>query len=156
MKQTAKKPFCYICLKLLSNNVNNLRRHEASESHQRRFDALRKQPKINNGEKTKCFNKLIEKVKTAELRTILFIVQNNLPFILMKPLVSLIKSISLDPLVVKEMGCGKTKACETTNGILYRDGIDKMTNILRKFRNFLICTTFQWITLLDSLQTTRQ
>lgn len=125
MEEKNGLPFCKLCFKILSNNMHNIQRHEDTTYHKRRTEALRRQPKIQNAEKAVEFEKLNTKVKTAELRTILFLVEHNLPFSLTKPLFGLIKSVGSDPIVVKEIGCGKTKATETVNGVIYQDGIKK-------------------------------
>lgn len=117
---------------MLSNNIVHIKRHKESSNHKSRFVELKKQPQITDSNKTKEFNKNIRNSKIAELRIIMFIIQHNLPFMLIDPLISLMKSIAIDSPIVKGIKCGKTKATNTVNSVILEEGLEQISNILRR------------------------
>ena len=72
-KKIDNKPFCSYCNKKLTNNRQHIIRHEKSKHHQDILDSLKPQPKINTA--TSESTKRNEKVKTSELKLIMFILQ---------------------------------------------------------------------------------
>lgn len=101
------KAFCKYCNRALANNKTHFDRHEKSELHQKTIKNLKNQRKIddNDSEMEKIRLKK-EKVNTAHLLIIMFLVQHNLSISLIGPLINLIKAVAADSLVVKDLiGC---------------------------------------------------
>lgn len=115
----------------ISNNICHIERHDTSNKHVTEKTALKKQPLITSRDVDK-FESKIRKVKTAELKIIIFLIMNNLTFTLITSLIELIKVVATDSQIVKELQCGKTKATETTNSLLYTSFLEKTVEILKK------------------------
>lgn len=62
----------------------------------------------------------------------MFLLQQNLPFLLIGPLLSLIKSVATDSEIVKELKIGRTKAIETTKTIILEESNANLAPILQK------------------------
>lgn len=54
----------------------------------------------------------------------MFIVQHNLPFLLIEHLVNLIKAVASDSTIVKDLKIGKGKAQYTTIDIIMKEGLE--------------------------------
>lgn len=90
-----------------------------------------KQPLIDNIQHTKNFKTKTNKIKTAELRIIMFLIQYNLAISLISPIIDLIKAVASDSEIAKSLKCGKTKATETINTILNEEGLEEIGKIIR-------------------------
>lgn len=128
LKEIDKKPFCSYCNMKLTNNKAHIERHEKSKNHQQMFKSLKQQPKIDivNLEPTKKN----EKVKTSELKIIMFILQYNLAMSLIEPLIALIKSI--DGETIKDIQLGRTKLKETITSSLLEEANRDIVDVLKK------------------------
>lgn len=124
--------YCKYCDKSISNNIIHIKRHGKSAFHQKRTDCLKNQPQACSQDNAAAFKKLNTKVKTAELRIILFILQFNLPFLLADHLVNLIKVCGKDSKVVEQIGFGRTKATSVTNTIVFEEGLAVISRTLRE------------------------
>lgn len=122
----------------MSNNASHFERHERTDFHLKTENTLKRQPKIASSETSKTFEKHNTKLKIAELRVLMFLLQYNLPFILMDALICLIKTVASDSAIAKDLRCGKGKAQYTTNDLLLEEGLAEMSDILRKNKFSLI------------------
>lgn len=68
----------------------------------------------------------------------MFIVQHNLPFLLIEHLVNLIKAVASDSTIVKDLKIGKGKAQYTTIDIIMKEGLEVMGKILQENKFSLI------------------
>ena len=84
--------FCRYCQTYLVNNKNHLIRHEITNQHAKKVLALKNQPEINNSAQQGAFIRKAQQIKIAEMKIIMFLLQHNLPFILVTPLICLIKA----------------------------------------------------------------
>lgn len=130
------RPYCKLCDIYLTNNKPHLIRHENSTRHKKNESALKKQPRLEM--KKSEFNSLLQQVKIAEIRILLFILQQNLPFVLISPLVELIKCVAVDSEIAKHLKIGKTKATETTKTILLEEANIDLRETLSKQKFSLI------------------
>lgn len=130
------KPYCTICCIPVPANKSHLKRHNESLRHKNLVKALRSQPKLD--EKKEELKARRCKLKIAELQILMFIIEHNLPFVLIDSLVLLIKSVASDSLLVKELQMGRTKATETTCGILLEESNSIISNILQTQKFSLI------------------
>lgn len=90
------------------------------------------QPKVIPDSVNRPFKKQSDQVKIAELRIVCFLMQFNLPFILIDHLIRLIKAIAIDSQIAKRLACGRTKAAYTTSEILKEEAISAMSQTLKE------------------------
>ena len=131
-------PFCVCCAKSLSMNKTHLQRHKDSKIHNLRWRAFKMQPAAvtdTDTQKEIAFQQRL--VKIGELKTIMFLLERNLPFMLIKPLIQLIKSVAMDSSVAKHFKCGKTKATAVTKTIMRTEGRDEIIKTI-SFQPFSI------------------
>lgn len=114
-----------------------MKRHEQTAFHLRRFNALKNQPKVTNEDENRDFIKLNTQIKTAEIKIVLFLLQLNLPFLIIDHLICLIKSVASDSKIAKGLSCGRTKAAYTTSDVLRKEAMIQMSEVLR-FNKFSI------------------
>lgn len=132
VEERADKPFCKLCLMVITSNSRHLQRHEDTALHKRRAAALKCQPKVCTTEKKSKFKKRNTLLKIAELRIILFLIQYNFPFILAEHIIRLIKSVASDSAIVKDLGLARSKATYTTADVLCEEGLANISDELRK------------------------
>ncbi|XP_055909380.1 uncharacterized protein LOC129944171 [Eupeodes corollae] len=118
------RPFCKICKINLPNNYSHLERHQDSQQHTKLKQSLMKQPLIDNIQHTKNFKTKTNKIKTAELRVIMFLIQYNLAISLISPIIDLIKAAASDSEIAKSLKCGN-------NTILNEEGLEEIGKIIR-------------------------
>lgn len=117
------RAFCEVCSKMLTNNNFHINRHETSAEHMKIEANLQKQPLLDQG-RQEAFQKQTKKVKIAELRIIMFLLVNKLPFSLTGPLIALIQSVASDSVIASDLKCERTKCTNETNTILNEEGED--------------------------------
>ncbi|XP_017483293.1 PREDICTED: uncharacterized protein LOC108372153 isoform X2 [Rhagoletis zephyria] len=121
--------YCKYCEIKLPNNICHLMRHEKSFRHKKSLDSLKNQPKILTS--TQTFQRQNDLVKVAELQIIMFLIQHNLPFALITPLVLLIRHIASDSEICKKLKIGKTKATETVKTAIFHEARKDIIDILQ-------------------------
>lgn len=131
IEKKEERPYCKVCFKSLSNNVHHLDRHRVTKFHLRRVMLMKNQPQIQNDSVRSEFEKRQNKIKTAELKIIMFLLEHNLPFTLIEPVIKLIQAVATDSELVKHIKCGTTKATETTNALLLNESLLHITKFLK-------------------------
>lgn len=129
MQEKNQKPYCKFCKKELANNKCHIERHERSAGHIQVLRSLKNQPSFpQNANEHENFKKKISAVKTAELRVLMFLLQNNLPFCIIGALIGLIKAVAP---VANDLKCERTKAIDTTNSVILNEGLEETAQLLR-------------------------
>lgn len=124
------RAYCQNCEKSLPNNLNLLKRHNDTASHISNVKTFQNQPKITSLEEIAAAGSVTEKKKIAEIKILMFLAKNNLPFTLTEQLVDLVKSLDNESKVCKNIKIGRTKATETITSLLCDEGTKEIVNIL--------------------------
>ncbi|XP_018571105.1 uncharacterized protein LOC108910845 [Anoplophora glabripennis] len=102
--------FCKYCHVPLTKNRAHLRRHEERTSHQERLRQAKAIVDISNYLTENSKKELLSlKVKRAEYKLAMSVVEHNLPFLYMDHLPDLLKSIAPDSEILKLLNCARTK-----------------------------------------------
>lgn len=137
MTSRCGQAFCKPCGKTIHNNIAHIKRHDGGAEHKARLAELKLQPEIDRKALVE-FQKKRDQLKTAELRIIMWLLANNLPFSLVSSLILLIKTVASDSAICKRLKCARTKATTVTNTILCEAGTEDVAKDLRKCRFSII------------------
>lgn len=113
-------------------SVSHLKRHEGSKSHREKYKAAQSTPSVK-----KVLDKTTEKseeqkVREAELKLSMFLVEHNLPFSLMDHLPQLFASACPDSKIASKLKIKRMKTSQLINVLIGPSSMDELIKDLRE------------------------
>lgn len=109
---------CKICTSDYIGGLAAVKKHAASMKHTKNAKAVNIQMSVTNMPFIKSNNVLNTQIKRAELKIAAFITEHNIAFNSAEHLVKLIKNISSEPEVVKNIQCNRTKCTSIVKNVI--------------------------------------
>lgn len=127
---------CKICSVDCIGGLGAVKKHAASMKHIKKINAI--QIPVTSMPFIKKINILSTKIKEAELKIAAFIVEHNIAFNSAEHLIKLIKSISSEPEVIKNIQCNRTKCTSIVKNIISQTAFEEIIAKLKIHKFSLI------------------
>lgn len=102
--------YCKVCFSDYLGGKSAVRKHSISEKHQQNMRSTQNSVQINCSSAFQSHNIYLKKLKEAEIRISMYIVEhNNIALRSSDHLISLFKSVCPDSDIVKQVSCNRTK-----------------------------------------------
>lgn len=96
------KSFCKICYVTIHGNLAHLKRHITNKTHKRKM-AVPDTPSVREALQNDEFVSLQKNVRSAEIKMCMYVAQRSLPISIMDDLPDLVRALSIDPRVPKNI-----------------------------------------------------